>query len=536
MGRGFSQYRSIRTLSLFFAALFTLAAATARAESAPGLPGWSEVGGTGVRLNGREVIYSSPAIADLDGNPSNGKEVVVGGSDGIVHAYRADGTKLWSAPTPNASCAGAGTTNKILSSPAVGDLFGNGQLYVVIGYGGPGGNICDGGVTAIRGSDGVTLWTFSLKKFARRNRFGAISHSVVSSPALADTDGDGRMEIGFGSFDRNVYLLNATGKVRWYYNAADSVWSSPAFANVDNDPQLEMLIGTDISANSRLKPATKNGGFLYAFDTKARKPKRVIFQSPGSFVWRAYFDQVVWSSPVVADVIPGNANPEVIVGSGCFFPQGSSDKNGRWVKILRITDGAVLQTLRAPGCLTSTVAVGDIDDDGQPEIVATVNGDASIGGDGQSRIVAWKPGNPEPFWSIVPLDRGRNDSFGGNFQSPVLADLDGNGSLEVIAANNTSVGIYNGRDGSALTCQDSSCNGLRLGTAKALKSTPSVTDMNGDGQFDVVIGGGSGSAGAIYGWTGFSGILGSPPGAQPSFHAPWPTYRGNPQHTANTRH
>ena len=39
------------------------------------------------------------------------------------------------------------------------------------------------------GSDGSRAWIFSTKKFARRQRFGANSHSVFSSPALADTDG-----------------------------------------------------------------------------------------------------------------------------------------------------------------------------------------------------------------------------------------------------------------------------------------------------------------------------------------------------------
>ena len=508
------------------------------------LPGWvrgTSVGSDGkeiqgITLNGQAVLYSSPVIADVDGNPGNGLETVTGTSDGIISVHRADGLLLWTAELPNHSCNKAGDTNKLLASPAVGDIFGNGVPHVVAGYGGVPNRSCEGGVIALRGTDGQVAWNFSTNKNAKKFKYGVpVGYAVVSAPALADTDGDGKMEIGFGSFDRNVYLLNADGSLRWFYNAADTIWGSAAFANVDRDPKLEMIMGTDISANKRLKPVTKNGGFVYAFKTESRNNKRISFRDKSAYVWQSYLPQVMYTSPVVADVLP-SAGDEIIVLSGCFFPQGSNNKDGKWIKILKGSTGKVIQTLPINACSSSQAAVGDIDDDGKLEIVATVNGAKNIGGDGSSRIVAFNPEDTTPIWSIIPYDKGRNDEYGGNFMSPVIADVDGNGSLEVLAGNGESVSIFNGRDGAALTCQTRGCGDkpFILETGGTLHSTPAIADVNLDGVLDIIAASNdkTSNKGGLFGWTNMQDFITSPAGNQSPNSAPWPMYRGNANHTA----
>lgn len=522
-----------RSLSLALT-LFLICGRSSHAQQfeAPMLAGWSTLRATaagsverrGIPLSGGPALLASPVIAEVDGNPANGNEVVVAGADGNVYAYRADGTLLWQQQTPNFPCRGASSNNKVLSSPAVGRLFGD-VPYVVIGYGGPGGNVCPGGVVAYRGPDGVQIWNFNLKKFARRKRFGAISHSVVSTPALADTDGDGRMEIGFGSFDRNVYLLEATGKPRWFYNAADTIWSSASFANVDDDPQLEMIIGTDISRNSRLKPQTFNGGYVYAFKTRSQRGRRLYFRQRGAYVWQTYLDQVVYSSPVVGDVLASNPGPEIVVGSGCFFPQGTNQKGGRWLKVLRLKDGKVLQTLPTGGCLSSSAALADVDGDGIAEVFATVNGGSDIGGDGFGRLMAWKADNPTPLWSVTPRDQGSNNGNLGHFNSPIAADVDGNGSVEILVSNNSNVGIYGGLDGTQYTCADSGCRDGRpaLRASRPLSASPAVGDLDGDGLPEVVAAGS-----AIHVWSSLTQVIGTNAGPRPPFTLAWPHFKGTP--------
>jgi outer membrane protein assembly factor BamB len=483
------------------------------------------------------VTLSSPAIADVDGDPANGKEVVIGGADGILYAYRSDGSLLWSVKTPNYSCPGLKGSNRLLSSPAIGAIYGDGIPYVVVGYGGVINRTCDGGIIAVRGTTGEIAWKFSVKRFAKRRKFWAFSNTVFSSPALAHVDNSGKMVIGFGSFDRNVYLLNANGTVRWYYNAADTVWSSPAFANVDSDPDLEMIIGTDISANPHLRPVTLNGGYVYAFKTKTRNGKRIGFRDQSAYIWQTYLPQVIFSSPVVADVLPSSPGAEILIASGCYFPERTRDKDGKWIKILRASDGVVLQTLNMPACSPSTPAVADIDGDGVLEVLATANGSTAIGGDGRSRLLAFEADIPDPIWSVVPRVRGRNDEYGGQFISPVVADLDGNGSLEVVAANAEGLSIFAARDGTPLTCQGASCEPgeVVLATDDSVRATPAIADINGDGILDMAIGGGSGytGRGGLYVWTNFHEVLSSEPGEFEPYANPWPMFRGGPSHTAS---
>ena len=425
-----------------------------------------------------------------------------------------------------------------MASPAVGEIFGNGIPYVVVSYGGLTTQSCDGGIIALKGTDGSKEWQFSTKSFNRKAHEWAMHFGVISTPALADTDGDGKMEIGFGALDRHVYLLNSDGSVRWYYLAADTVFSSAAFADIDDDPDLEMLIGTDISQNTRINPPTKNGGFVYAFRTGARKSMRISFRDPAAYVWKTFLPQVIQGGPVVGDLIPARKGNEVVVSSGCFFPQRGKKKTGRWLKVLSAETGRVLNTLKAPSCFSSSPALADIDEDGQTEVVAAVNGLSSYGGDGKGRLIAWKADRSDPIWSVIPRTAGSNEKFMGTYISPVVADLDGNGSLEVLVVSGAGISIFTGRNGTSLSCQERGCVDIpfRLYTWATLKNTPAIGDVNADGIPDVIAAGTNGSSsrnGFLFAWTSFEGLLGSSAGAHPPFSVPWPMHRGNAQRTGN---
>lgn len=488
-----------------------LSASGVSAENFSSPAGWDPAG---VSLGGRAPGNGTPAIAETDGNSANGREAVLAGSDGYLRVTSASGELLWSSALPNARCGSS--TNKVNSSPAIGELFADGLPYVVVGYMETGG--CDGGVAAYRGDNGALLWNFNLRRFARRAGFSERWSGVFSTPALADVNGDGQLEIGFGGYDRHVYLLNARGRVIWYYQAADTVWASPAFADVNADGRKEMIVATDISANSRIRPPTRNGGYLYAFPTTRMKPKMIRFRT--RYLWITAINQVPWSSPVVADVMPSSAGPEVIIASGYYF---SPKTRGHWIKIFSGLTGKLLRTLAAPSASATSVAVADLNDDGYAEVVAPVNGSRDFGGDGRGHVLAWTPAlSSSPVWDVIPYSRGSNTTF--NFHSPVIADLDCNGSMEVIVTNGPAVSVLNGSDGTQLSCEDRDClSGKKtMRTGGVLSAAAAVDDMDLDGIPEVVASG----SGKVYAWENFEALQSSP-GNQTPCAVAWSAFRGN---------
>ncbi len=455
------------------------------AFSAEPLPGWSTSYGDstlpGLVTGVAPSSFSTPVIVDLDNNSANGNEIVVAGGDGNLVAYSSAGAVLWRAQVPSARCSSGSRTNKMMSTPAASDLLGDGQVSVVIGYGGISNSGCGGGVVAFRGTDGSRLWTFDVRAQSSGERW----HTVFSTPAIADVDGDGKKEIGFGTWDRRVYLLDSNGRLIWKYVAADTVWSSPSFADVDGDGKLEMIIGTDISENKHLK--TKNGGIIYALRAHLRpsRNKQYWFQSREIVKWSTAFDQVLFGAPVVGDIDINNPGDEVVIGTGCYFSQGSV-KKGAYYQVVSARTGRKLRTLPIGGCSPSSPALADLDGDGEDEVIVNANaGRAQPDG----RVIAFDGRTGAQLWSVAP--RATNSGSPrdiGTFRSPVVADLDGNGSLEVAVNILRATAILDAHSGAQLSCAMLACDSDRwmIEHGEQFLVSPSFGDIDGDGTMDLV--------------------------------------------------
>ena len=119
----------------------------------------------------------------------------------------------------------------------------------------------------------------------------------------------------------------------------------------------------------------------------------------------------------------------------------------------------------------SSPAIGDIDNDGSPEIVAV---------DTRGRVLAWNhDGSPRVGDSPIIADTGLN-----TWSSPALADFDGDGTLEI------AVGFGHNHGSFLLVRYDGTpyaTEAVILEWDRALGfSAPAVADIDADGDLEIV--------------------------------------------------
>lgn len=165
----------------------------------------------------------------------------------------------------------------------------------------------------------------------------------------------------------------------------------------------------------------------------------------------------VMMAPAVVDITE-DGTPNIV-----FSTFQGSDYNGP--SVLRAIDGATYEPIfdltdsdqMVAG--SASVAIGDIDGDGRNEIVAV--------GPNSDGIVVFDDHTTD--WEV----KWRDDGFSASWDGAYLADLDGNGDVEVVIVNR----VYDGESGELL-CEN--------GDVSATPRNSVTADLNGDGSLEIV--------------------------------------------------
>ena len=205
------------------------------------------------------LLLSSPAIADID--KDGGMEIVVGSSDGL-YAVNSEGIEEWNYTSISWPIYG------LDSSPTIVDIDDDGEIEIVIGSECPFDCYLNEGKLLVFNSTGYLEWNFTA------------GYSVFSSPAIVDIDGDGEIELIFGSRWYNesnpldvygvLHVLNSSGQVEWRYQTTDSIESSPAIADLDGDGKMEIIVGSDdgklyiFNSTGHLEWSYQTGGAVHS--------------------------------------------------------------------------------------------------------------------------------------------------------------------------------------------------------------------------------------------------------------------------------
>ncbi|HFQ93808.1 MAG TPA: VCBS repeat-containing protein [Anaerolineae bacterium] len=323
-----------------------------------------------------------------------------------------------------------------------------------------------------------------------------IRDGIWSSPALGDIDGGGDLEIVVLGLDRQIYALKYDGSPLpgWPVSRSNGDpilrggWSSPALADLDDDGLLEIIVGTD---SPPWNGDDGSGPFPPQYDTPDYAKSTVwAVNGNGSLVpgWPTITEQWVQSSPAVGD-IDGDGELEVVVGAG----EGIAGSGGRKVYAWERDGSAVSGWPRTTnGNMRSSPALADLDNDGVLDVIIGCGTEASD--TTCYDVYAWRGdgGNVPGFPARITNHKGERQAHP---YPPVAADIDGDGRPEIILAP---------RNALALTIVEH--DGSRSGDfsrqftpgSQTILAPPLVADVDNDGKLETILAGESLGAAAVY--------------------------------------
>jgi len=189
----------------------------------------------------------APAVADLDGDPTNGLEIVMAidhaepevdpGSGFLntftVFAWHADGTDVVGWPHHFMRDPSTASDDRVPFSVAVADLDNDGDMEVVVGTYGQ-GDQANGNLFVFH-HDGT------LDPNWPRWAGTAQTPSVWGGTALGDLDNDGQLEIVTGSF-LGVYVFRPDGsQFEGFPRLTTDNFGQPMIADLDRDGRMEVV-------------------------------------------------------------------------------------------------------------------------------------------------------------------------------------------------------------------------------------------------------------------------------------------------------
>jgi hypothetical protein len=395
----------------------------------------------------------------------------------------------------------------------------------------------DGDLDVVAGTANGTFFYFANTGSAEAPAFAAAGNPLAtqdagdnSIPAFGDLDGDGDLDLVAGGLDGGLHFFRNTGNVVTPgfvavtgagnpLNGQDvGAGSAPALGDLDRDGDLDLVVGES------------SGGFRYFENTGTEEVP--------AFVERTGAANPLDGQDVGADAVPalgdldGDGDLDLVAGegTGVFFTFENTGK---------VTSPAFAARTGADNPLngqnvgsSATPAVGDLDGDGDPDLVAGEQGGAfhtlfnragrftprtgaanplngqDVGirsttalGDlnGDTRLDLISGNTNGQFNYFVNTGTAANPAFSGtllapdvgSLSAPALGDLDGDGDLDLVSGEKYGAFFYFENTGSAAnpaflerTGAANPMNGKDVGN----QSAPALGDLDGDGDLDLVSG------------------------------------------------
>lgn len=264
----------------------------------------------------RDTVWSSPAIADLDRDGS--PEVIIGvdthlepafgtTNGGRLHVYRADGqSQLPGFPVQ--------IDEVIYSSPALGDIDGDSDLEIIVGTGTCWSNpSCVPPGYEVNPNAGRILnaWHHTGQSVAGWPI--PLSHNAFGSPALVNLDTDSQPEVVVNAENGRVYAFNGDGSAVAGWPVVPRT-PADASGNTVSFPTMASPIAADLDADGKAEIVLPSNWELVVWNTRGQQISRQTFPPPPE-AWVLDTQFSLNATAAVGD-IDGDGLNELVAASG----------------------------------------------------------------------------------------------------------------------------------------------------------------------------------------------------------------------------
>jgi hypothetical protein len=447
----------------------------------PANPAFVERTGIANPLDGEDLgLSSSPSLGDLDGDGD--LDLVAGSASGTFAFFEntGDATNPIFVERTGAAHPLDGEDIGNYSTPTLGDADGDGDLDLVSGELG-------GSFKYYENTGNAANPTF-VERTASDNPLDGENLLFGSSPALGDLDGDGDLDVLAGKFDGTLLFYENTilrpspstveliGPANPLDGVSGGIHATTTLGDLDGDGDLDLITGNFY------------GNFRYYENIGTALRADFVQRSGGTNPLNGA-DIGYDSAPTLGD-LDGDGDLDLVVGESTgqfnYFENTGTATAPVFAQQFGGDDPLIGQNIGED----STPALGDFDGDGDLDLL--VGEYLGVFNYFENTGTATSPVFTQVFGAANPLD-GEDVGFNS---APTLDDLDGDGDLDVVAGANDGTFRYYENTGTTTspffvqrTGADNPLDGRNAGT----NATPALGNLDGDGDPDLVVGSNDGT-------------------------------------------